>query len=82
MRRATMTKPPPVLFAFAALLGWAVDGALAAEATAGVPACSGGQIAAAGKCVPADEATRKIDAIVRDAMAKHELKAVLAGVAD
>ena len=81
MRKATMTKLAPVLWAFTALLGWAVDGALAAEPTAGGPACTSGQIAAAGKCVAADEATRTIDAIVRDAMAKHELKAVLAGVA-
>src|SRR5260221_2453708 len=81
MRRANKTELTALCWAFAALVGWAGSGALAAEPTAGEPACAGRQIAAAGKCVPADEATKKIDAIVRGAMAKHELKAVLAGVA-
>jgi hypothetical protein len=44
-------------------------------------ACLDGQAAAAGTCVAVEEAKAKIDAIVREAMVKRDLKAVLAGVA-
>src|SRR5438105_1970413 len=81
MQGATSTKFRAVCWTVAALLGWAVDGAHATERTAGERTCSSGEIGAAGKCVPANEATERIDAIVRAAMAKNELKAVLAGVA-
>ena len=50
-------------------------GALAA------PACPEGQIAAGGACVGLEEAEAKVDAIVRSAMQKLQLKAVLAGFA-
>src|SRR5439155_13151896 len=80
MRRATGIGLTSLCLAFAFLLGCAGDTARATEPTVGEPACTGGQIAAAGKCVPANEAIEKIDAIVRAAMAKHALKAVLAGV--
>src|SRR5882724_2052956 len=80
MRRATGIGLTSLCLAFAFLLGCAGDAARATEPAVGEPACAGGQIAAAGKCVPADEAIKKIDAIVRGAMAKHALKAVLAGV--
>jgi D-alanyl-D-alanine carboxypeptidase len=56
-------------------------GAFAAEAAPAAPACPAGQIEAAGHCVMAEAAAKRIDAIVREAMAKHELKAVLAGFA-
>ncbi|HKA99844.1 MAG TPA: serine hydrolase domain-containing protein, partial [Methyloceanibacter sp.] len=51
--------------------------------SAGEPAqaCPNGQVAAAGTCVGVEEAKAKIGAIVREAMAKRDLKAVLAGVA-
>ena len=60
------------------LIGCAVTGALAVKAA---PSCPGGQIAAAGQCVAVEQASKRIDGIVRAAMAKHELKAVLAGFA-
>jgi len=80
MRRVLVSVRKPISWAFAALLGCAVDYTLAAQ-PAGPPACPSGQIAAAGKCVPASEAATRISAIVREAMAKYDLKAVLAGVA-
>src|SRR5262245_18938178 len=51
--------------------------------SAGEPAqaCPNGQVAAAGTCVAVEEANAKIGMIVREAMAKRDLKAVLAGVA-
>lgn len=64
-----------------ALLGSAMAGALTTEAAPAAPACPGGQIAAAGQCVAVEEAAERIDAIVREAMAKHDVKAVLAGFA-
>jgi D-alanyl-D-alanine carboxypeptidase len=68
----------PVFWAFAALIGWAADGAVAAEPAA--PTCPTGQIAAGGKCVAIEEAEKRIDTIVREAMDKRHIKAVLAGV--
>jgi D-alanyl-D-alanine carboxypeptidase len=61
-----------VLSAVALLLG--------SSATHAAQACPAGEVAVAESCVPAAEATARIDAIVREAMAKHRLKAVLAGV--
>ena len=71
------------LFAWAlpALLCCAKAGELAAEEASAAPACPYGQIAAAGQCVALEEAEARIETIVRGAMAKHELKAVLAGFA-
>jgi CubicO group peptidase (beta-lactamase class C family) len=63
------------------LLGCAVAGALTAEAAPAAPACPRGQVAAAGRCTAVEEVAERIDAIVREAMAKHDLKAVLAGFA-
>jgi D-alanyl-D-alanine carboxypeptidase len=68
-------------WAFPTLLGCAMPGALTAEAVAAAPECPGGQVAAAGRCVTVEEAATRIDAIVREAMATHDLKAVLAGFA-
>lgn len=68
-------------WAFPTLLGCAMPGALTAEAVAAAPECPGGQVAAAGRCVTVEEAATPIDAIVREAMATHDLKAVLAGFA-
>ncbi|MGH6866280.1 MAG: serine hydrolase domain-containing protein [Methyloceanibacter sp.] len=68
-------------WAFPVLLGCAAAGVLAAEAASPAPACPGGQVAAGGQCVRLEEAAARIDAIVREAMAKHHLKAVLAGFA-
>jgi CubicO group peptidase (beta-lactamase class C family) len=68
-------------WAFPALLGCAMAGAVAAEAAPAAPACRAGQIAVSEQCVAVKEAAAKIDAIVREGMAKHELKAVLAGFA-
>jgi CubicO group peptidase (beta-lactamase class C family) len=50
----------------------------------GVPAmasatCPAGQVAAGGTCVSLDAAKARIDEIVREAIAKRDLKAVLAG---
>jgi D-alanyl-D-alanine carboxypeptidase len=63
------------------VLGCAVASALTAEAAPAAPACPSGQVAAAGRCAAVGEAAARIDAIVREAMKKHDLKAVLAGVA-
>jgi CubicO group peptidase (beta-lactamase class C family) len=71
-------------FALAGCLGlasFAMDAARAGEPAAGVSACTSGQVAAAGSCVAVEDAKARIDAIVREGMAKHDLKAVLAGVA-
>ena len=68
-------------WAVAALLGWAMHGALAAEPVTNSPGCPSGQIAAAAKCVTLEEAAARVETLVREAMVKHDLKAVLAGVA-
>jgi D-alanyl-D-alanine carboxypeptidase len=68
-------------WALPTLLGCAVAGALTAEAAPAAPACPSGQVPAAGRCAAVEEVAARIDAIVREAMAQHELKAVLAGVA-
>jgi D-alanyl-D-alanine carboxypeptidase len=68
-------------FALTGFLG--VAGLVMNGARAGEPSqvCPNGEVAAAGTCVSIEEAKAKIDAIVREAMAKRDLKAVLAGVA-
>ncbi len=63
-----------LLSAFMLLLPSIAGGAHAA------PACGTGETAVAEKCVPAAEAAAAIDKIVRAGMAKHRLKAVIAGV--
>ena len=68
-------------WALPTLLGCAVAGALTAEAAPAAPACPSGQVAAAGRCAAVDKAAERIDAIVREAMEKHDLKAVLVGLA-
>jgi D-alanyl-D-alanine carboxypeptidase len=65
----------------AALIGFAGTMVLPASAPAGTPACPAGQIEASSRCVTVEEAEARIDAIVRAAMAKLKLKAVLAGFA-
>ena len=68
----------------AGLLAWTVApiaASVAAEPAASAPACKSGEVAAGGICVSAEEAKARIDAIVRAAIAKRGLKAVLAGVA-
>ncbi len=70
-------------------LGWAwacscalaVAILLSGPAFAAEASCPAGQIAAGGHCVAIKEAEAKIDAIVRKAMPRLKLKAVLAGVA-
>lgn len=70
-----MTFPRTLLLsAFSLLVG------LAGSAAQAAPACTAGEIAVAERCVPAAEAVARIDAIVREGMQKHRLKAVLAGV--
>ncbi len=64
-----------------ALLGGAMLNALVAGAVSAAPACPGEQVATASGCVAVKAAADRIDTIVREAMAKHHLKAVLAGVA-
>ena len=64
----------------AILFGCALSSAVA-DISPAMAACQGGQIAVAETCVAAEEVNAKIDAIVRQAMAKHHLKAVIAGVA-
>lgn len=72
---------------FAKLRGWTVATllfcamaiALAGATARAASTCPSGRIAAGGQCVPVEEAIKRIDTIVRDAMAKHQLKAVLAG---
>jgi CubicO group peptidase (beta-lactamase class C family) len=61
------------------LLGCLVSSAAAGDASPAMAACQIGQIAVAGKCVAAEEVNARIDQIVREAMAKHHLKAVIAG---
>ncbi len=56
-------------------------GSVVAGAAAAAPACPVGEIATAEQCVTVERAAGRINAIVREAMAKHELKAVLAGFA-
>lgn len=64
-----------------ALLASAIAGAGLAGAAPAAPACADGEIAASGQCVAVEEAEARIDQIVREAMTKHHLKAVLAGFA-
>jgi CubicO group peptidase (beta-lactamase class C family) len=81
MRRLTASLRQFVVGASALVLGWMCgSAAFAAEPTAAAPPCPTGQTAAAGSCVPTTEAAAAIDRIVRDGMARHRLKAVLAGV--
>ena len=54
---------------------------LSGPAAAAETSCPAGQIAAGGECVNIKEAEAKLDAIVRTAMTKLKLKAVLVGVA-
>jgi D-alanyl-D-alanine carboxypeptidase len=56
-----------------------VSSADVGDASPAMTACSGGQIAVAGQCVAAEEVNARIDQIVREAMAKRHLKAVIAG---
>ena len=67
--------------ALTTMLACATAGALAAEEAPAWPACQGSQVAAAGGCVAIEEARERIKTIVREAMTKYDLKAVLAGVA-
>ncbi len=67
----------------AGLFGMLVGGALtclAATAQETPPACPAGEIALAADCITLDGAKQRIDAIVREAMTEHKLKAVLAGL--
>src|SRR5688500_13643674 len=59
----------------------AIAFALSSAPALAAPACPEGQIAAAGKCVTVEEAEARLDEIVRGAMEKLHLKAVLAGFA-
>jgi CubicO group peptidase (beta-lactamase class C family) len=71
-------------FVLVGLLGvteFAIEEARAAEPVALAQACPTGHVAAAGTCVAVEDVKTKIDAIVREEMAKRDLKAVLAGVA-
>jgi D-alanyl-D-alanine carboxypeptidase len=68
-------------WALPTLVGCAVAGALTAEAAPAAPACPSGQVAAAGRCAAVEEVAERIDVIVRETMEKHDLKAVLAGLA-
>jgi D-alanyl-D-alanine carboxypeptidase len=70
-----------VLAGFLGVASFAMNGARAGEPMTPARACPDGQAAAAGTCVAVEEAKAKIDAIVREAMVKRDLKAVLAGVA-
>lgn len=70
--------------ALASLIGCAIfvmDGARAGEPAAEASACPSGQVKASGTCVAIDDAKARIEAIIREGMAKNDLKAVLAGVA-
>lgn len=67
--------------ALTGLLGCLMAVTFTTAASLAAPACPEGQVAAGEQCVAAAEAAERIDAIVRDAMAKHDLKAVLAGFA-
>src|SRR5262245_6826964 len=66
-----------VLAGFLGVASFAMNGARAGEPMTPARACPDGQVAAAGTCVAVEEAKAKIDAIVREAMAKRDLKAVL-----
>jgi CubicO group peptidase (beta-lactamase class C family) len=55
--------------------------ALATDAASAAPACPAGQVATVIGCVAPQIAAERINAIVQGALAKHHLKAVLAGVA-
>jgi D-alanyl-D-alanine carboxypeptidase len=81
MRRLTGCVRGALGWAVAALLGWTMHSALAAEPGTNSPGCPSGQIAAAAKCVTIEEAAARVEPLVREAMVKHDLKAVLAGVA-
>ena len=59
----------------------AIAFALSSAAALAAPACPDGRIAAAGKCVTIEEAEARLDGIVRGAMEKLQLKAVLVGFA-
>lgn len=65
----------------AGLLGCLMAGAFAVNAAYAETACPEGQIVAGGPCVSTEEVAQRIDAIVRDAMVQHDLKAVLVGFA-
>jgi hypothetical protein len=67
-----------VLAGFVGMAGLAIDGARAGEPAPPARACPNGQVAAVGTCVAIGDAKAKIGAIVREAMAKRDLKAVLA----
>jgi CubicO group peptidase (beta-lactamase class C family) len=62
-----------------ALIGAAT--ALATHAALAAPACPDGQVAVAEECLAVGDVKQRIDAIVGEAMARHGLKAVLAGFA-
>lgn len=66
----------------AAVVGLMAPGAFTAGAAAlEPPQCQPGEILIEGACAPTAEMKQRIDQIVRDAMVKYDLKAVLAGVA-
>lgn len=66
----------------AAIAGLMAHGAFMAGAAAlEPPQCQPGEILIESACAPTAEVKQRIDQIVRDAMTKHDLKAVLAGVA-
>jgi len=54
---------------------------MAGAAALDPPQCQAGEILIEGACAATAEMKQRIDRIVRDAMVKHDLKAVLAGVA-
>jgi CubicO group peptidase (beta-lactamase class C family) len=68
-------------WALSALVAGAMAAALAAGTASAAPACPAGEVATAKGCMTVAVAMERIDAIVREAIAKHHLKAVLAGVA-
>lgn len=59
----------------------AVAMALPVMAQAGPTACNGGKILAGDECLPRESLARRIDEIVRKAIAEKDLKAVIAGIA-
>jgi D-alanyl-D-alanine carboxypeptidase len=65
-----------------AVVGLMAHGAsMAGAAALEPPQCQAGEILVEGACAPTAEVTERIDQIVRGAMTKYDLKAVLAGVA-
>lgn len=70
----------PILGVLTTLALSLLVGAAAADRPASPPQCPSVQVAVGGKCMTADEAIAKIDGIVRAAMEKRHLKAVIAGV--